>query len=177
MISTWLLRTRIILWLPQQQLETPEQNMQGKGDLMEDIMISRPGDIVQRPTFDHSSNLMFWIGFIDHSLFMRQRYRPENSFKKFIWKYKGYLKERLVQMTFESWDQKMGAGSLFFWYFPPKKPFFALFMFLGLSQIIRVFSPKSGFSSKKGLFSPAGERLLYYEQREPSSRAKGMQCP
>ena len=42
--------------------------MKGKGDLMEDSMFSRPGDIVQRPTFDHFLNLMFRIGFRDLGL-------------------------------------------------------------------------------------------------------------
>ena len=47
----------------------------------------------------------------------------------------------------------MGAGSLFFVLSPQKDPFSPCFCFLCLSRICSVFSPKSGFSSKKGPFS------------------------
>ena len=70
----------------------------------------------------------------------------------------------------------MGAGCLLL-VLSPKKSLFGLNCVSWSLQIFRVFSSKSGFPSKKGLFCPARERLLYYEQREPTSGAKGMQCP
>ena len=53
--------------------------MKGKGDLVEDIMFSRSGDIVQRPTFDHFLNLMFFVGFLDPGHCVRKRYRSEKG--------------------------------------------------------------------------------------------------
>ena len=78
--------------------------MHGKGDLMEDSMFFRPGDIVQRPTFDHFLNLMFRIGFLDPSICMCKRYRPEKgpfAFKHGL-KIPRAIGKRLVQMMFES---------------------------------------------------------------------------
>ena len=62
---------------------------------------------------------------------------------------------------------KNGCWESVFGTFPRKNPFLVLFMFLGLSQIIRVFSPKSGFSSKKDLFSPPGKGCCTMSKESP----------
>ena len=62
----------------------------------------------------------------------------------------------------------MGAVSLFLVLSPEKDPFSPSFCFLCLSRICRVFSPKSGFSSKKGPFSlPIGRGCFKMSENSP----------
>ena len=62
----------------------------------------------------------------------------------------------------------MGAGSLFSSFSPKKDPFSPCFRFLCLSRICRVFSPKSGFSSKKSPFSlPPGRGCCFMSKNSP----------
>ena len=62
----------------------------------------------------------------------------------------------------------MGAGSLFFVFLPKKDPFSPCFCFLCLSRICRVFSPKSGFSSKRSPFSlPPGRGCCFMSENSP----------
>ena len=62
----------------------------------------------------------------------------------------------------------MGAVRLFFVLSPEKDPFSHCFCFLCLSRICRVFSPKSGFSSKKGsFFIPIGRGCCKMSENSP----------
>ena len=62
----------------------------------------------------------------------------------------------------------MGAVSLFLVLPPEKDPFSPWFCFLCLSRICRVFSPKSGFSSKNGpFFLPIGRGCCAMSKNSP----------
>ena len=62
----------------------------------------------------------------------------------------------------------MGAVSLFLVLLPEKDPFSACFCFRCLSRICRVFSPKSGVSSKKGpFFIPIGRGCCKMSENSP----------
>ena len=68
----------------------------------------------------------------------------------------------------ESSARKMGAVSLFLVLSPEKDPFSPCFCFLCLSRIGRVFSPKSGFSSKRSPFSlPPGRSCCKMSKNGP----------
>ena len=72
----------------------------------------------------------------------------------------------------------MGVVSLFFVFLPKKDPFSPSFCFLCLSRICRVFSPKSGFSSKKGpFFIPIGRGCCKMSENGPLLQPRECNAP
>ena len=61
-----------------------------------------------------------------------------------------------------------GCWESVFCIFAQKRPLSSCFCFLGLSRICRIFSPKSGFSSKKGpFFIPIGRGCCFMSKNSP----------
>ena len=72
----------------------------------------------------------------------------------------------------------MGAGSLFFVLLPEKDPFSPCFCFLCLSRICRVFSSKSGFSSKRSPFPlPPGRGCCKMSKNSPLLHPRECNAP
>ena len=130
--------------------------MQEKGDLKEYIMFSRPGDIVQSPTFDHFLNLMIWIGFLDPSLCMRRRYRWENG--PFLFKTRLDIQSLLEIGYFRSYlkvELRKWVLWVCFGYFHPKKtPFLLDFVFFVSPAFAGFLVKNLGFHQQGAPFLP-----------------------